>query len=62
MCNAVPYGSFGDTMGLNNASEVAWELYEELCYIAWEIEDPEDRNVFAAEVADAFVKLVKNQQ
>ena len=49
-------------MGLKDVSEVAWELYEELCYIAWEIEDPEDRNVFAAEVADAFVKLVKNQQ
>ena len=59
MCNAVPYGSFGDTMGLK---DVALELHELLCDISWEIEDPEERDAFVVAVADAFVQLVRNQQ
>lgn len=59
MCNAVPYGSFGDTMGLK---DVAQELHELLCDISWEIEDPEERDAFVVAVADAFVQLVRNQQ
>ena len=35
MCNAVPYGSFEDTMGLKDVSEVAWELHELLCDLPW---------------------------
>ena len=62
MCNAVPYGSFGDTMGLKDVSEVAQELHELLCDISWEIEDPEERDAFVVAVADAFVQLVRNQQ
>ena len=49
-------------MGLKDVSEVALELHELLCDIAWEIEDPEERDAFVAEVADAIVKLVRNQQ
>ena len=59
MCNAVPYGSFGDTMGLK---DVAQELHELLCDISWEIEDPEERDAFVVAVADAFVQLVRSQQ
>ena len=59
MCNAVPYGSVGDTMGLK---DVAQELHELLCDISWEIEDPEERDAFVVAVADAFVQLVRNQQ
>ena len=59
MCNAVPYGSFGDAMGLK---DVAQELHELLCDISWEIEDPEERDAFVVAVADAFVQLVRNQQ
>ena len=49
MCNAVPYGSFGDTMGLK---DVAQELHELLCDISWEIEDPEERDAGA----ETFIK------
>ena len=50
MCNVVPYGSFGDTMGLN--TDVAQELHELLCDIPLEIEDPEERDAGA----ETFIK------